>query len=90
MRVAARQCPEGGPRAEQLGIGHRRTKAGGQIGRQPRARIGAGTIDRARELTAMLTAIRFEELTDAGGQIVHSTIARIVEHFDRVKELAAG
>ena len=45
------------------------------------------TLDRARELAAMLTAIRLDELTSEGSQGVHATIARIIEQLDQAKEL---
>lgn len=46
-------------------------------------------LDRARELAAMLTAIRLDELTDEGAQGVHATIARIIEQLEHAKGLAA-
>lgn len=47
------------------------------------------TIDRAGELAAMLSAVRFDELTAAGSQGVHTAIALLTAHLDTARELAA-
>ena len=45
-------------------------------------------LDRARDLTELLSAVRLDELTDEGCQGVHAVIARISEHLIEAKALA--